>query len=204
VPDDNPFVQQADALASIWTYGHRGLSGLHYDPVRSVLWSTEHGPWGGDELNRLERGGNYGWPRVSLGYHYAGAPIDSASRDGMIAPVFHWTPSVGVSNVVVYTGSAFPRWRGHLLVGSLGGRIARTLYRFQIDGPRAQLYAYPSDAGGRVLRDADGKPLPRVPRFEEVAPDVGRIRDLRIGPEGYVYLLLENPARLVRLVPAEN
>jgi glucose/arabinose dehydrogenase len=201
VPADNPFVGRPDALAAIWSYGHRGISGLHYDRNGGVLWATEHGPWGGDELNRIERGGNYGWPLVSSGYHYAGAPIESGTREGLIPPVFHWTPSVGVSNVVVYDGAAFPRWRGHLLVGSLGARIGRTLFRFELDGPRARLYAYPTDAAGRVLRDAAGNARPRVARFEEVAPDAGRIRDLRVGPEGYVYLLLEHPARVVRLVP---
>jgi glucose/arabinose dehydrogenase len=204
VPPDNPFVGRAHALPSIWSRGHRGLSGLYFDRATGVLWSTEHGPWGGDELNRVERGGNYGWPLTSFGYHYAGAPLNHDGRPGLEPPLFHWTPAVGVSNVVVYAGDAFPAWRGHLLVGSLGARIGRTLFRFELDAPQARLYAYPTDAAGRVRRDASGRPLPRTPRYEEVAPDVGRIRDLRVGPDGFVYLLLETPALIVRLRPAAS
>jgi glucose/arabinose dehydrogenase len=120
----------------------------------------------------------------------------------MESPVFHWSPSIGVSNVFVYHGAAFPNWQGQVFVGSLGARIGRTLFRFELKEGRALLYAYPSDAQGHVLRDNAGSALPRVPRFEEVAPDIGRIRDMRVGPEGHLYLLLEHPDRVVRLVPA--
>lgn len=203
VPKDNPFVGRAGALPIIWSYGHRGLSGLGFDAVSRTLWATEHGPWGGDELNRIVPGGNFGWPVVSFGYHYAGKPIGAAQAPGMESPVFHWTPSVGVSTVQVYDGGAFPKWRGSLLVGSLGARIGRTLYRFELNEGRAQAYKYPSDEQGRVRRDEKGVALPRVPRYEEIAPDVGRIRDMRVGQEGFVYLLLEHPDRIVRLVPQE-
>ncbi|MCZ8132828.1 MAG: PQQ-dependent sugar dehydrogenase [Steroidobacteraceae bacterium] len=203
VPRDNPFVDLAGALPAIWSSGHRGLSGLAYDRETGALWATEHGPWGGDELNRIEPGADYGWPAVSFGYHYGGAPRGAAHAADVRPPVFHWTPAIGISNVLVYRGSAFPRWQGHVFVGALGERIGRTLYRFQLDDGRARLYAYPTDADGRVLRDGDGRPRPRASRFEEVAPDVGRIRDLREGPDGYLYLLLEHPDRVVRLVPVE-
>jgi glucose/arabinose dehydrogenase len=202
VPADNPFVKEPGAIPAIWSYGHRGLSGLSYDAESGALYATEHGPWGGDELNRIQRGANYGWPLVSSGYHYAGMPIAAAQKDGVVPPIFHWTPSIGVSNVLTYRGAAFPKWQGDLLVGSLGARIGRTLYRFRLTNDRAQLYAYPSDASGHVLRDAKGTALPRAPRFEEVVPDIGRIRDMRVGAEGYIYLLLEHPDRIVRLVPA--
>jgi aldose sugar dehydrogenase len=201
-PPDNPFAGKPGALSAIWSFGHRGLSGLAFDSTRAALWSTEHGPWGGDELNLIRRGGNYGWPLVSFGYHYAGKHIAAAQDPAMEAPIFHWTPSVGVSNVLVYDGPAFPKWRGQLFVGSLGARIGRTLYRFELKDTTALLYAYPSDAQGRVLRDASGTALPRVPRYEEVLPDIGRIRDMRVGPQGYFYLLLERPERIVRVVPA--
>jgi glucose/arabinose dehydrogenase/uncharacterized protein (DUF885 family) len=101
IPADNPFVGKSGALPAIWSYGHRGLSGLTFDSARGALWSTEHGPWGGDELNLIRGGGNYGWPLVSFGYHYAGKPIAAAQADGMEPPIFHWTPSIGVSNVLV-------------------------------------------------------------------------------------------------------
>jgi glucose/arabinose dehydrogenase len=202
IPSDNPFVGKAGALPAIWSYGHRGLSGLSFDRASGALWSTEHGPWGGDELNLIRGGGNYGWPLVSFGYHYAGKHIDAAEAPAMQAPIFHWTPSIGVSNVLVYDGAAFPKWRGQVFVGSLGARIGRTLYRFELRDTTPLLYAYPSDAQGHVLRDAAGTALPRVPRYEEVLPDVGRIRDMRVGPEGYFYLLLERPDRIVRVVPA--
>lgn len=200
VPKDNPFVGRSGALPAIWSYGHRGLSGLYFDNATRTLWATEHGPWGGDELNRIVRGGNFGWPVVSFGYHYAGKPIAASQAPGLQSPVFHWTPSVGVSTVQVYDGAAFPKWRGNLLVGSLGARIGHTLYRFELDDGRALLYRYASDAQGHVLRDDKGAALPRVPRYEEIAPDIGRIRDTRIGRDGFVYLLLEHPDRIVRLV----
>jgi len=201
VPTDNPFVGKPGALPILWSYGHRGLSGLYFDNVSRSLWATEHGPWGGDELNRIVRGGNYGWPKVSFGYHYAGKPIGVSQAPGVEAPIFHWTPSVGASTVVVYEGAAFPKWQGNVLVGSLGARIGHTLYRFQLAEGRALLYKYPSDTQGHVLRDDKGVALPRVPRYEEIAPDIGRIRDTRIGPDGFIYLLLEHPDRIVRLVP---
>lgn len=202
IPDDNPFARRPGALPAIWSYGHRGLSGLYFDSATQALWATEHGPWGGDELNRIHAGGNYGWPVVSFGHHYAGKPIAAAQQAGMQSPVFHWSPSIGVSNVLVYDGAAFPNWRGQVFVGSLGARIGRTLFRFELKEGRALLYAYPSDAQGHVLRDEAGNALPRVPRYEEVAPDIGRIRDMRVGPQGYLYLLLEHPDRVVRLAPA--
>ena len=221
VPSDGPFADQqfADrritnestghgtvslAPAAVWSLGHRGLSGLHYDRHTRTLWATEHGPWGGDELNRIVRGGDYGWPRTSYGYHYGGALLEHAALPGLEAPVFHWTPSAGVSGVLVYRGDAFPQWRGDLFVGALGDRIGRTLYRFRLVDGQARLYEYPTDADGRVQRDAAGHALPRVARFEEVAADIGRIRDLREGPDGLIYLLLENPDRILRLEPAEE
>ena len=201
IPADNPFVGKAGALPAIWSYGHRGLSGLTFDRARGELWATEHGPWGGDELNLIRGGANYGWPLVSFGYHYVGKHIDVAQAPALQSPTFHWTPSIGVSNVLVYDGAAFPKWRGQLFVGSLGSRIGRSLYRFELKDTAARLYEYPSDAHGRVLRDAAGTAQPRVPRYEEVLPDIGRIRDMRVGPEGYFYLLLERPERIVRVVP---
>jgi glucose/arabinose dehydrogenase len=203
IPPDNPFVGKAGALPAIWSYGHRGLSGLTFDRARGELWATEHGPWGGDELNQIRGGANYGWPLVSFGHHYVGKHIDAAQAPALQSPIFHWTPSIGVSNVLVYDGAAFPKWRGQLFVGSLGARIGRTLYRFELKDTAARLYEYPSDAAGRVLRDASGTAQPRVPRYEEVLPDVGRIRDMRVGPEGYFYLLLERPERIVRVVPTQ-
>jgi len=211
VPRDGPFVEarsanQAGALipSAVWSLGHRGLSGLHYDRVTRTLWATEHGPWGGDELNRIIRGGDYGWPRTSYGYHYGGARLDHAAQIGLESPLFHWTPSIGVSGVLVYRGNSFLQWRGDLFVGALGDRIGRTLYRFRLVEGHAQLYQYPADENGRLLRDSVGRTLPRVARFEEVLPDIGRIRDLREGPDGFIYLLLENPDRIVRLEPAET
>jgi glucose/arabinose dehydrogenase len=203
IPADNPFAGKTGALPAIWSYGHRGLSGLTFDRARGELWSTEHGPWGGDELNLIRGGRNYGWPLVSFGYHYVGKHIDAAQAAALESPIFHWTPSIGVSNVLVYDGAAFPKWQGQLFVGSLGARIGHTLYRFELKDTAARLYEYPADATGRVLRDAAGTAQPRMPRYEEVLPDIGRIRDMRVGPEGYFYLLLERPERIVRVVPAQ-
>jgi aldose sugar dehydrogenase len=183
IPDDNPFVGQTDALASIWTYGHRSPQGLEFDPATRRLWGTEMGQRGGDEVNLLERGGNYGWPLVSRGLQYDGRAVDFAAELGIDfdardieQPVVDLTPAPAVSNLIVYDGAAFPEWRGNLLVGTLK---ATELYRMVVDGTR-------------------------VEHRETLLAGLGRIRDIEADSAGRIYLLLENAAggRIVRLVPA--
>lgn len=177
VPPDNPFVGQEGAVGSIWALGVRNPQGLARDPRDGALWETEHGPRGGDELNRIERGKNYGWPLITSGINYDGTPItDKKSAPGLESPVVDWTPSIAVSSIEFYPGDRFPRWKHQLFVGSLA---TQKLIRMAI-------------AGGRVTH------------YEEVFGKLGRIRDIKTGPDGLIYLALENigkPGRVVRLVP---
>jgi glucose/arabinose dehydrogenase len=175
VPRDNPFAGRADARPEIWSYGHRNLQGAALDAA-GRLWTVEHGARGGDELNHPEPGKNYGWPVITYGVDYSGARIGvGTERPGMEQPVYYWDPVIAPSGAAFYTGAAFPDWRGDLLVGSLnpGG-----LVRLRLDG-------------GRVVREE---------RYRAEIPE--RIRDVRQGPDGLVYLLVDSPSgRVVRLEP---
>jgi glucose/arabinose dehydrogenase len=184
IPDDNPFVGRENALASIWTYGHRSPQGLEFDPRTDRLWGTEMGQRGGDEVNLIERGGNYGWPLVSKGMQYTGQPVAFGPELGIAfdpadieQPVVDLTPAVAVSSFVVYDGDAFPEWRGNLLVGSLK---ATELFRMVVDGES-------------------------VENRETLLTGLGRIRDVETDADGLVYLLLEHDSggRIVRLVPRD-
>ena len=175
-PADNPFVDDDHARPEIYSYGHRNPQGMIVDPDSNALWINEHGPRGGDELNRLQAGTNYGWPEVTLGTEYSGPPIGVEEKDGMQPPVHHWTPSIAPSGMALYTGDAFPQWQGNLFVGAL----AHThLARLTMDGDEV--------VGEERLLDDQG----------------WRIRDVRQGPDGALYLLVDaREAPLVRLVPA--
>lgn len=176
IPADNPFAQQPGAFASIWTYGNRNPQGLAFEPGTGALWSTEHGPRGGDELNLIRRGANYGWPVISYGMNYNGTPVTAlTAQDGMEQPVEHWTPSIAVCGIDFYTGNAFPRWQGNLLVTALAQQELR-----------------------RVVIE-NGK----VTHQEVLLKDLGRVRDVQTGPDGAIYVALNQPDRIVRLVPAK-
>jgi glucose/arabinose dehydrogenase/cytochrome c553 len=163
IPKDNPFVGRADALPSVWSYGHRNPQGMARDPESGAIWAAEHGPAGGDEVNLVRAALNYGWPLVSHGKHYDGTPVsDSPYRDGVEPPRHHFTPSIGISQLAFYTGSEFPEWRGKLLVASLG---------------KQQLYLL--DRRGAEIVD-------RTLLLE----GVGRIRDVVNGPDGHLYIIL--------------
>jgi aldose sugar dehydrogenase len=176
VPGDNPFRAQPGALGSVWSLGHRVPQGLAFDPREGRLWLTEHGPRGGDELNHIISGGNYGWPEVSAGMWYDGTAIsDLPWREGFESPVVDWTPSIAVSNIVFYRGAAFPGWRDNLLVASLRGSKLLRL----------------------VVKDG------RVVHSEVPLEGVGRLRDLDVAPDGSLYLLSEfvGGSRILRLFP---
>ncbi len=165
VPDDNPFVGQAGALPEIWTLGHRNVQAAAFDP-EGRLWAIEHGTQGGDELNLVEKGKNYGWPLVAYGEEYAGTPIPEAvtARRGYEQPVYYWDPVIAPSGAQVYSGSAFPAWRGSLFVGAL--REMR-LVRLAL-------------ANGRVAGE------------EHLLSDRGqRVRDVRQGPDGALYVVTD-------------
>jgi aldose sugar dehydrogenase len=175
VPADNPFVEREDALAGIWSYGHRNPQGLALDPRDGRIYSTEHGPRGGDELNWIRPGLNYGWPVITYGMNYNGTPmVEITEHEGMEQPLIHWTPSIAACGLDFYNGDAFPQWRGDLFAGGLASQEIRR------------------------IRLKDGK----VEHQEIVLKNIGRIRDVAAGPDGFLYALLNGPDRLVRLVPA--
>lgn len=175
IPPDNPFVHEAGALASIWTYGHRNPQGLAFNPLTSELWETEHGPRGGDELNVIGKGRNYGWPVITYGMNYDGTPItDHLAQPGMEQPVTNWVPSLGISSLAFYTGGRFPGWKNNIFVASLR---AQELRRLELDG------------GGNVIHQ------------ELLFKGAGRIRDVVNGPGGYLYLVFNQPDRIERIAP---
>jgi aldose sugar dehydrogenase len=176
VPTDNPFVGRDGVLSEIYSYGHRNVQGLFPDADNNVLWSHEHGPRGGDELNLIEPGVNYGWPVVSHGIDYSGARITPhTSLPGMRDPVRHWTPAIAPSGMTLYQGDLFPEWRGSLFISSL---VQSQVRRLTLDGTKID--------GEEIL-------------FEEIGE---RLRDIRSGPDGALYLLTDkSDGRVLRVTP---
>jgi aldose sugar dehydrogenase len=178
---DNPFADQGGARPEIWSYGHRNVQAILRDPATGTVWSNEHGPRGGDELNIIEPGANHGWPVVTDGVDYSGARIspyglDRAEDMGFAVPVHVWTPSIAPSAMALYDGGAFPGWRGDLFVSALAGQA---VHRLEIEG-------------GAVTAE---KVL-----FTELG---ARIRDVRTGPDGLLYLLTDSPdGQLLAVRPA--
>jgi glucose/arabinose dehydrogenase len=179
VPDDNPFVGQADSRPEIYSYGHRNVQGLAIHPYTGALWANEHGPQGGDEVNLVMPGKNYGWPLATLGRNYDGDAISDAwDLPGMVRPVVFWSPSIGVSGLTFYTGRRLGSWMGDMFVGGLA---ARSLQRVML----ADTALY----GREALLDAL-----RV-----------RIRDVREGPDELLYVVTDEDAgELLRLEPDEE
>jgi glucose/arabinose dehydrogenase len=176
VPADNPFVKVAGARPEKFTLGNRNMQGAAIHPVTGELWTHEHGPQGGDEVNVMRPGRNYGWPVITYGVNYGlGTRIgEGTARAGMEQPLMHWTPSIAPSGMAFYSGGAFPAWKGNLLVGALRGQA---LHRLELDGEK-------------------------VVHEERLLQGVARIRDVRVGPDGLVYLLTDERAgRLLRLEP---
>lgn len=177
VPADNPFVGQQGVLPEIWTWGNRNAQGMTVHPETGDIWQVEHGAKGGDELNLIRPGLNYGWPEITYGVNYNGAIIsEHTAKPGMEQPVVYWVPSIATSGLTIYAGDAFPGWRGDALVGGLAGQQV-----------------------ARVTLD-DGQPEIR----EQLLSGLGaRIRDVRTGPDGLVYLLTDsNEGAILRLEPA--
>lgn len=169
VPRDNPFLEKEGVLPEIWSYGHRNIQGAALHPTTGALWAHEHGPRGGDELNIVEAGKNYGWPLVTLGINYSGEPIPEAvakTMPGMQDSIHHWLPSIGPSGMAFYTADRFPAWKGNLFVGALAHQV---VIRLELDGDK-------------VLREE---------RLLEGLKQ--RIRDVRQGPDGYIYFLTDSP-----------
>ncbi|MDH3222186.1 MAG: PQQ-dependent sugar dehydrogenase [Gemmatimonadota bacterium] len=181
IPDDNPFAGQATARPEIWSYGHRNSQGLAIHPETGQPWLTEHGPQGGDEVNVPQPGANYGWPVIGYGVNYrSGENIHHGThQEGMEQPAHIWVPSIGVSGLMFYTGDRFPEWRGNLFAGGLSGE---KVVRLTVEG-------------NEVVASED-----------VVHRTLGRIRDVRQGPDGFIYLAVdgrdEAPSRIARMEPA--
>ena len=178
IPSDNPFAGDDEGAPEVYSYGHRNAQGMAVHPQTGEVWLHEHGPQGGDEINVVERGANYGWPVITYGANYGtGTPIgEGTSKPGMEQPLLHWTPSIAPSGMAFYTGEQFPAWQGDLFAGALA---ARHLRRVELDGQEV--------TGQEVLLDGV----------------VGRIRDVREGPDGLLYLITdERSGGLYRIEPA--
>ena len=178
VPEDNPFIGQADARPELYSFGHRNPQGMAREAATGRIYAVEHGPKGGDELNLIEPGVNYGWPVITHGKSYMGFKIgDGTHKEGMAQPVHYWVPSISPSGLTIYDGDRFPAWQGSFFAGALSGEL---LVRLEVAGGKAVVEE-------RMLED-----------LEE------RIRDVRQGPDGLIYLLTDHPdGMLLRLEPAD-
>ncbi len=179
IPADNPFLNHPKAQPEIYSYGHRNIQGASLHPTSGRLWTHEHGPQGGDEINLPEAGVNYGWPVITHGVNYGtGTRIgEGTAKPGMAEPLYHWIPSIAPSGMAFYSGDQFPAWNGDLFIGSLKFRL---LVRLELNGQRV------------------------VNEERLLANVLGRIRDVRQGPDGLLYLLTDaKRGELVRLVPAD-
>jgi aldose sugar dehydrogenase len=174
IPPDNPFVGRPGAMPSIWSYGHRNPQGIAFSPVTGELWESEHGPRGGDELNIIQQGHNYGWPLITYGINYDGTPItDHTGQAGMDQPVTDWVPSIATSAIAFYTGDRFPEWKDNLFLGSLA---AEELRRIELNGQT-------------------------VTHQEILFKGIGRVRDVVNGPDGYLYIVFNQPDRIEKITP---
>lgn len=180
IPRDNPFVGRDGARPEIWSLGHRNIQAAALHPVTGELWEVEHGTRGGDEINIARKGKDYGWPTIAYGIEYRGGPITGGitAQEGMEQPIYYWDPVIGPSGMAFYTGSLFPAWKGSLFIG---GHATLDLVRLTLDGERII-------GEERLLTD--------------LQPKRERIRDVRQGPDGALYLLTDSQAgRLLKLVP---
>lgn len=176
VPTDNPFVNTSKAKPEIWSYGHRNPQGLWYDKQTKTLWDVEHGPKGGDELNLVEKGKNYGWPVITYGINYDGTPItDITEKEGMEQPVKYWVPSIATCGLTQVTSDQYPGWKGNFMVGALAlTHVAR------VEVNNNTFVAQ-----------------------EKLLDKIGRVRAIEQGPDGLLYIATEGPGLIVRLVPVK-
>ena len=177
VPDDNPFVNTEGAKPEIWSYGHRNPQGLVYDASTKTLWDVEHGPRGGDELNKVEKGKNYGWPEITYGINYDGTPItDKTEQEGMEQPATYWVPSIAPCGMMQIKGNRYSEWKNSLLIGALALKhIARVELK-------------------------DGKYVSQ----ERLLDQMARVRAVEEGPDGHIYAATEGPGMLLKLIPLKK
>ena len=175
VPADNPVLPGNSAPTTVYSYGHRNPQGLALNPATNEIWETEHGPRGGDELNRVQKGKNYGWPLVSYGVNYDGVDISGKKHPGYTEPVFQWTPSIGACGLAYLTSDVYGNWKGSFFAGGLALNHVSRIY-FE-----------------------NGKA-----KEEVILKNVGRVRDVVQGPDGYLYVALEGPGRIVKVIPKKK
>jgi glucose/arabinose dehydrogenase len=174
VPKDNPFVNTAGANPTIWTLGHRNPQGMVYDAATDRIWAAEHGPRGGDELNLIEKGKNYGWPKTCYGINYDGTVLTEYKEfPGIENPVRYWVPSIGPCGITIVKSAKYPDWKGNVLVGALA---FKHVARVQLNGTK-----YVTE--------------------EKLLQDIGRVRDVEESPDGFLYVITEGPGLMVKLVP---
>jgi aldose sugar dehydrogenase len=176
VPTDNPFVNTPNAKPEIWSYGHRNPQGLVYDLQTNTLWDTEHGPKGGDELNLVEKGKNYGWPAITYGIDYDGKPIsDKTAMEGMEQPVTYWVPSIAPCGMAQVTGDKYPGWKNNILVGALA---LQHVARVELDNKK-------------------------YVKQEKLLEKMARVRAIAQSPDGFIYVATEGPGMLLKIVPVQ-
>jgi glucose/arabinose dehydrogenase len=174
IPDDNPFINTAGANPSIWTYGNRNPQGMIYDSENNRIWSVEHGPKGGDELNLIQKGENYGWPKVTYGIDYDGSIIsEETQKEGIKDPVTYWVPSIATCGMTMVTSEKYPEWQGNILVTALAGQH---ITRVELDGT-----TYVGE--------------------EKILEDIGRVRQVSQSPDGYIYAVTEATGLMIKLIP---
>jgi glucose/arabinose dehydrogenase len=176
IPKDNPFVNDKKAIGSIYSYGHRNPQGLTMHPETGRIWAHEHGPRGGDELNLIQKGENFGWPIISYGINYNGTTFtEETKKEGMLQPKKYWVPSIAPCGMTFVNSDRYPNWKNDLLVGSLRFEY---IARIEMDGEE-------------------------VVEEESLLKNIGRIRDIQVSPDGYIYFSKENPGVVYKLVPVE-
>ncbi|EAZ79466.1 PQQ-dependent sugar dehydrogenase [Algoriphagus machipongonensis] len=176
IPTDNPFVDTPGAVASIWAYGNRNPQGLYFDKANNRLWESEHGPKGGDELNLIEKGNNYGWPEISYGINYDGTVLtEFTEKEGMEQPATYYVPSIATAGITMVTSDRYPAWKGDILIGAL----AKThINRVDMEGTEALSQ-------------------------EIMLQDIGRVRQVKESPDGYLYAITEGTGLLVKILPVK-
>ena len=177
IPTTNPFVNNKEAMPSIYSYGHRNPQGLVLHPKTKQIWSHEHGPKGGDEINIIRKGRNYGWPVITYGINYNGTILSpDSSKVGMEQPVIHWTPSIAPCGMTFVKGNRYPKWKNNILSGSL--RFSH-LNRSVVEGDK-------------------------IIHQEQLLENIGRVRNVEISPDGYIYVAIESPGKILKLIPVDN
>lgn len=174
VPSDNPILEGNIAPSTIYSYGHRNPQGLIFNPTTKEMWEAEHGPRGGDEVNIIQKGKNYGWPLVSYGINYDGKTIaKNPILEGTVAPIHQYTPSIGTCGIAFITSDKFKAWKGNLLVGGLAYQY---LSRLEVNGNK-------------------------IGKEHKMFENIGRVRNVKQGPDGNIYISVENPGRIIQIIP---